>query len=144
MLIRPIQPGERDAVADFAIEGMRSETVPMVVSREKVVAVIEHFVRPNRDFNLLAWDGDTLVAGIAVAVSEMLWFERCEAHIVMFRSLKPGVGRTLMRHALAWCKADMRIQRVLWSLEADADSRTTRYASRFGFNTQTLCVMHKE
>lgn len=144
MHIRSVQSAEVDLVADFAIEGMRSETVPLVVSRDKVAAVIEHFVRPNRDFNLLAWDGDTLVAGIAVAVSEMLWFERCEAHVIMFRSLKPGVGRTLMRHALAWCKADMRIQRVLWSLEADADLRTTRYAGRYGFNTQALCVMHKE
>lgn len=134
---------ETDVVTDFAIEGMRPETTSMVVSRQKVRCVVEHFARSTSDFNLLAWRGNELVAGIAVAVIEMLWFERCEAHIVMFRSKAPGVGRSVLRRAMEWCMADMRIKRVLWSLEADVDARTARFAARYGFNPQTLCVMEK-
>lgn len=143
MIIRPLQSSEVDAVVDFAIEGMRAETVPMTVSRPKVLAVVNHFAQPNNDFNLLAWDGGHLVAGIAIAATEMLFFERCEAHVVMFRSKAPGVGRVLLRHAMAWCAQDMRIRRVLWSLESDADPRTAKLAERFGFQLQSLGVMHK-
>lgn len=131
------------ALADFAIAGLRPERQPMLMSPEKIEATIRHFTGPS-DFSLMAEAGGRIVGAIAVMVTEMLWFERCEAHIVMCRATMAGVGRELLRRAMAWCDDDTRIQRVLWSLEDDAPKATQRLARMVGFNTtQALCVWHK-
>lgn len=131
-------------LASYAIEGLRPERQQMVLSRPKVEATISHFVHSRSDFSLMAEADGQIVGAIAVLVADMLWFERCEAHVVMCRATKPGVGRELIHRAMQWAWADMRIQRVLWSLEDDAPRATARLARMVGFETsQTLCVAHR-
>lgn len=146
-MLRRVTEADVPAVADFAIEGMRAGLYPGVrLSRAKVEAVIRHFAGSASDFNLVAFDDAGRVVGaVAAAVAEMLWFERCEAHVVMCRAVVPGVGRRLLRELRTWVEADMRIRRVLWPMEAGGDPRIPKLAERLGFDQHlALCAFYKE
>lgn len=143
--LRRIEPNDVRQVADFAIYGLRAELYPMHVDRQKVEGMVQTFCQPHPDrFQLAAFDGQRMVAGIAVAVTPMLFFERCEAHIVMFRSVLPGAGVMLLRALRRWVAKDMRIRRVVWPMEFHTDERTLRLARVCGFDSQmALCVHYK-
>jgi hypothetical protein len=141
---RRITPADVDTVASFAIEGMRPHLYPMHLSPEKVRHVIEHFAHSTRDFQLAAFDGDRMVGGIAALVSDMLWFERCEAHVVMLYATRAGVGRELVRRMFEWVHDQPSIRRVLWAVEFDAPVATMRWAERAGFNSfNTVASFYK-
>lgn len=141
---RRIQPADAEQAAAFAIQGMRPDLYPMRLSREKVGATIEHFMRSTSDFHLAAFDGERVVGGIAAAVYESPWFERCDATVVMCRAIVPGVGRRLLAALKAWMDDDMRIRRAFFPLEFDADIRMLRLLARYGFGgSQVVCTYHK-
>ena len=141
---RRIQPDDARQAAAFAIEGARPHLYPMRFSPDKVQATIEHFMRSTSDFHLAAFDGDRIVGGIAAAVYESPWFERCDATVVMCRAVVPGVGRRLLAALRAWIDDDMRVRRAFFPLEFDADPRMQRLLARYGFSgTQTVCAYHK-
>lgn len=146
MDFRRILPGEVERVAEFAIRGLRPFRYPLYLDRDKVRATIDHFAHSTRDFHLAAFDGDELVGGIAVFVSSMPWFERSEAHVLMFFADRPGAGLPLLRAAMRWVDRQMGIRRVLWPLEDDANAeRYARIARRYGFNRrQTVLLAYKE
>jgi hypothetical protein len=142
---RRIQPGDVLQVEAFAIEGMRPALYPMRLSTDKVRATIEHFMRSTSDFHLAAFDGERIVGGIAAAVYESPWFERCDATVVMCRAVVPGVGRRLLAALKAWIADDLRVRRAFFPMEFDAEPRMQRLLARYGFNsTQTVCVYQKE
>jgi hypothetical protein len=145
MEYRRIGPQDMDQVAAFAIDGMRPHLFPTLrLSPLKVQATIEHFMRSTTDFHLGAFDDGRVVGGIAAAVHESPWFERSDATVVMCRAVVPGVGRRLLAALKAWIADDIRIRRVFFPLEFDADVRMQRLLARYGFNsTQTVCVHHK-
>jgi len=141
---RRIQPADVEQVSAFAIEGMRPELYPMRLSRPKVHATIEHFMRSTSDFHLAAFDGDRMVGGIAAVAHESMWFERFDATVVMCRAIVPGVGRRLIAALKAWIDDDIRIRRAMFPLEFDADARMQRLLSRYGFGgSQVVCIYHK-
>jgi RimJ/RimL family protein N-acetyltransferase len=146
VIYRRIDSADIAAVERFAMRGLRSERVPMHLSRERVRAVIEHFARSQTDFHMGAFDGNEMVGGIAVTVVPMLFFERSEAHIVMLFATAPGVGFRLLRAAMTWAQRNPAVRRVLWSLEDDADhDRMERAARRYGFTKRhALVVAYKE
>lgn len=129
----------------FVVAGLRVDKYPLHLDHGKVDAVLRTFCEPHPDrFQLAAFRGDAIVAGIAAAVMPMLWFQRCEAHVVMCRSVYPGAGVRLLHALKAWVDADMRIRRIVWPMEFDADARTLRLASLCGFQHQmTLCASYK-
>lgn len=143
---RRIQQSDVAQVAAFAIEGMRPELFPgLRLSHAKVHATIEHFMRSTSDFHLGAFDGERFVGGLAAVAHESPWFERCDATVVMFRAIVPGVGRRLLAALKEWIDNDIRIRRAFVPLEFDADPRMQRLLARYGFNrTQTVCAHHKE
>jgi hypothetical protein len=140
-----MKPDEYQQVADFAIEGMRCDLYPgLRLQRAKVDHVVQHFGASQSDFHQIAVDGGRVVAALAAAVSDMLFFERSEAHVVMCRSVMPGVGRKLIAALRAWADADMRIRRVQFPQEFHADPRARRMLARYGFTQQvTTCVYNK-
>lgn len=141
---RTITPDDVQQVSDYAITGLRPDLYPMRLSPEKVRATIEHFMRSKSDFHLAAFESGVMVGGIAVAAHESMWFERCDATVVMCRATLPGVGQKLIAALKAWAAEDMRIRRVFFPLEFDADARMARLLSRYGFGvTQTVCVFQK-
>ncbi len=144
--MRRISIDEVDTVAEFAIRGLRPERYPLHVSEARVRAAIRHFATSQTDFHLAAFDGPRMVGGIAVLVSPILWFERTEAHVVMFFCDPPGAGAALLRAAMQWAKRNPAIRRVLWPLEDDADAqRMQRFARRFGFDrSQHVMLAYKE
>lgn len=145
MEYRRITPADVAQVSAFAVEGLRPDLYPMRFSPSKVQATIEHFMRSTGDFHLAAFDGDRLVGGLAAAVYESPWFERCDATVMMCRATAPGVGRRLIAALKAWVEDDMRIRRVFFPMEFDADPRMQRFLSRYGFTqTQVVCAYHKE
>lgn len=132
--LRRLTSEDREAAADFAIVGLRPERVPLLMNRSRVLSVIDGIMSSEQHFHLAAFEDGRIVAGIAVMVTPMLFFERCEAHIVMFFSRKPGAGFRLLREAMRWVRGQPLIRRVLWSLEDDADhERIARIAERHGF-----------
>ena len=144
MEFRRITAADVDRVEAFAIEGMRPALYPMQLSRDKVRSVITHFAHSQRDFQLAAFDGERMVGGIAALVSDLLWFERCEAHVVMLYATQAGVGRELVRRMFEWVRDDPRIRRVLWALEFDAPVSMMRMCTRMGFNSfNTMAGFYK-
>ena len=142
---RRIEHHDARQLTEFAIEGLRPHLYPMRLSPEKVHATIEHFMRSNSDFHLAAFDGDRIVGGIAATVYESPWFERCDATVVMCRAIVPGVGRRLLAALKAWVDDDMRIRRVFFPTEFDADARMQRLLARYGFtSTQVVCAYQKD
>lgn len=146
MEFRRITPSDVEHVINFAMLGMRPERYPLHVSRTRVRAVVEHFVMSQGDFHLAAFDGGRMVGGIAVLVSQMLWFQRAEAHVVMFFAVVPGVGRRLLREAMRWFRDNAGLRRMHWPLEDDAQvERLTRMGRRAGFNRQhSVLLAYKE
>lgn len=144
MEYRRIQPDDVPSVAQFAVEGMRPHLYPMRLSPEKVKAHIEHFMRSTSDFHLAAFDGSRIVGGIAAAVYESPFWERCDATVVMCRAVVPGVGRRLIAALRAWIDDDMRVRRCMFPVEFDADPRMPRLLARYGFSgAQAVCVLQK-
>ena len=143
---RRIAAGDVGQVADYAIEGMKPGLYPLHVDRPKVVAVVKGFIEPSHDrFQLAAFVGDTMVGGIAAVVMPLLFFQRCEAHVVMCRATLPGVGLRLLRTLRRWADADMRIRRVVWPMEFHADPRIAKLAARAGFDNQlTVATYYKQ
>ncbi len=146
VVFRPLQPGEIDAAVKFAVQGLRAYRRPeLLVSHDKIRAVVEHFALQRgrgTDFHLAAFVGEHIVGGIAVAVSESLWFERCDATIVMFRASVPHVGTSLLQAFRTWLARQIHVKRVFWPLEDDAPRAMARYARMHGFRAHQLCVLH--
>jgi hypothetical protein len=140
---RALTPLDIEPVADFAMEGLpRSESLR--ASREKVLAVVAHF-ETGADFHLIALAGGRVVGAVAAVVSEMLFFERCEAVVVMFQARGvPGVGRELLHRLRAWADADMRVRRVVLPEEVGARRGFERLLRGCGFEmTQRVSVFQK-
>lgn len=128
----------------YAIEGLRADLYPLWVSKDKVLHVVQHFIRSPRDFQLAAFQDGRIVGAIGAVVSEMLFFERCEASVLIFRATKPGVGSKLIRSMLEWADADMRIRRIQFPCEFDAPRAMPRYLRMHGFtHQQTLAVRYR-
>lgn len=141
---RRIQPADAEQVAAFAIEGLRPDLYPMRLSREKVNATIEHFMRSTSDFHLAAFDGERFVGGIAAVAHESPFFERCDATVVMCRAMLPGVGRNLVAALKAWADDDIRIRRVMFPMEFDARPGMLRLLRGMGFSrVSAICAMEK-
>jgi GNAT superfamily N-acetyltransferase len=121
-------------LAQFAVVGLQAHRYPLHVSGAKVAAVVELFRRGAPHFGMVAVQDGRIVGAIAALVSEMLFFERCEAHVVMCRAVVPGVGRHLIRAVRDWARDDMRIRRVLFPIEEGADPRIARLLARYGFD----------
>jgi hypothetical protein len=142
---RRIGPGDVDQAAEFAIKGLRPELYPMRLSPAKIDATIQHFMHSTSDFHMAAFDGPRIVGGIAAAVYESAWFERCDATVVMCQAIVPGVGRKLIAMLKAWADDDFRVRRVMFPLEFDADARMQRLLARYGFgSTQVVCTYQKD
>lgn len=138
---------DTQVVADFAIEGMRADLYPgLRPSASKVLGVVNHFRQSERDFHLVAFDGKRVVGAIAALVSEMLFFERSEAIVVMCRSVVPGVGMRMFSALRAWADDQMMVRRVVFPLEFHADPRQSAVLDkRYGFKRSTrTCVFEKE
>ena len=146
MQYRRLVPGDFAAVAQFAIQGLRADLYPMLhLSRPKVDATIRYVCGSATDFHLAAFDDDGEVAGvIAAVVSELEFFERCKATIVMCRASVPGVGRHLIAALKQWADGDMRVRMVQFPLEFDARPGMARLLKRYGFTQQsTVCIAFK-
>ena len=144
MEYRRLKPEDRHAVAEFATVGMQAHRYPLRVSAGKVQATVQHFEKSASDFHLVAFDGPTVVGAIAAVVSELPFFERWEAHVVMCRAVVPGVGRRLIAALRAWADQDFRIKRVQFPQEYHADPRALKLLARYGFSqTMTTAIYYK-
>lgn len=144
---RTLQLADVDAVAAFAADGMPSrDAAGLRFSPAKVRSVVEHFAHTPSDFHLVAFDGGQVVGAIAACVTEMLFFERCEATVVMCQARgTPGVGRELIGRLMAWVASDMRVRRVQFPIEIDARPGFERLLRGFGFQAvHRAALFHKE
>lgn len=143
--IRPFEPADVPAAQAFIVQGMRPHLYPLALAPDRVQWVLQQFAQPHPDrLALIALRGDSVVGGLSALVAPMLWFERCEAHVLMCRAVVPGVGRRLLRALLDWVNADLRIRRVVWPQEFDADPRISLLAARLGFaHRMPMCVYYK-
>lgn len=133
MELRRLRPDDLEQVANYAIEGMRPHLVPLVLSRERVRAVIRHTQSSEQDFHLVAEHDGQIVGAIAALVSPMLWFERWEASVVMCRATHPGAGAQMVRRLMEWARDDPRIKRVVFPIEFDAPRAMARFLRMNGF-----------
>ncbi len=142
---RSITATEVPAVADFAIEGMPPHA-GLRLSRAKVEAVVGHFACTPSDFQLAAFFNGKLVGAIAACVSEMHFFERCEATVMVYQARGPhGVGRELVRRLVDWARGDFRIRRVQFPIDAGARRGYARLVARYGFKqVNSTCILCKE
>jgi GNAT superfamily N-acetyltransferase len=146
MQFRRLQPGDIEQAQDFATQGLRPHLYPSLrLEPGKVRAALEHFASSTTDFHMAAVQGNRIVGGIAALVHENLWFERCDATVVMFRATVVGVGAALLAGLKAWADDTMRVRRVFLPLEFDARPGMQRLVRRYGFNrTQLMCAYQKD
>lgn len=132
---RRITTNDLAKVKAFAIEGMRPCLYPLNVSEDKVEATIKALIDDGTHWQLAAFDDEgRMCGGLGAIVQEMPWFERSEAHVILYRCTRPGVGDTLMHRFMEWVRANMAIRRVFWPLEFDAPLGMLRLARSYGFN----------
>lgn len=132
---RTLQLADVDAVAAFAADGMPSrDAAGLRFSPAKVRSVVEHFAHTPSDFHLVAFDGGEVVGAIAACVTEMLFFERCEATVVMCQARgTPGVGRELIGRLMAWACDDFRVRRIQFPMDVGARRGYRRLLASAGF-----------
>lgn len=141
---RRIGPGDVEQAASFAIQGLRPELYPMRLSSAKIEASLKHFMHSTSDFHMAAFDGPRIVGGIAAAVYESMFFERCDATVVMCRATLPGVGRALVSAMKSWAEDDFRVRRLIFPTEFDARPGMRRLLRGLGFSkVSAVCVMEK-
>lgn len=133
---RALKAEDIDAVAAFAADGMpMRDAAGLRFSMDKVRAIVQHFANTPSDFHLVAFRAGEVVGAIAACVSEMLFFERCEATVVMCQARgEPGVGRELIGRLMDWARSDMRVRRIQFPIELDARPGFERLLRGFGFN----------
>ena len=143
---RTLQAADIDAVASFAAEGMPMAAPGLRPSPVKVRGVVEHFARTPSDFHLVAFEAGRVVGAIAACVTEMLFFERCEATVVMCQARgTPGVGRELIGRLMAWARDDFRVRRVQFPIEIQARPGFERLLRGFGFHAvHKTAIYNKE
>lgn len=119
------------AITDLAVKALTpSQSYPLHLDRAKVQKMVEGFAIDRSHYNMAAFKDEKPVGGIALYVVESPFFERHEGHVVMAFSEEPGTGARLIRLMMDWVKADMRVRRVVWSMnEACGDNSI---AARFG------------
>lgn len=142
---RQITIDEVPAVAAFAIEGMPSHH-GLRLSRAKVEAVVGHFAQSASDFHLVAFSEGRVVGAVAAFVSEMLFFERCEATVAVCQARGPhGIGRTLLEALKRWADSDFRVRRVQFPIDSGARHGYARLIGRYGFKQiNQTCMFIKE
>lgn len=141
---RALLPQDIEPVARFAAAGMPIPAGAGVrLDMHKIRAVVRHFAHSGSDFHLVAFDGQAVVGAIAACVSEMLFFERCEATVVMCQARGlHGVGRELIGRLMAWARSDMRVRRVQFPIEIQARPGFERLLRGFGFNQVHRAAMY--
>ena len=144
---RRITVADLDEAVAFACEGIRPDLYPTLhLDRHRVRGVMAQFIDPHPDrFHLAAFEDGRIVGGVSAVISPMLWFERCEAHLVMLRATVAGAGRALLKALKEWADADLRVRRVIWPMEFHSNPRVMRLAARYGFtNTLSVACYYKE
>ena len=118
--------------------------LPVHIDMGKIRAAVTFFAEHGAEhFQLAAFKGGEPVGAIAAYVCEMPFFERCEAQIFMCYSAERGAGMRLVRALVEWFKADMRLRRIVWAMNANAE-RTSRLARLCGFShSLETCVLYK-
>lgn len=140
--LRRITEQDIPAVVAYATWVLGKIDAPMHVSPRKVQAAVEHFARAETDFNLIAERDGRIVGALAAFVSEMPWYERCEAHIAICHAER-GCGLPMLLALKRWAAGEMRIRRLVWAHNPGADIRFIKLAERLGFTTQSMSVLQK-
>lgn len=133
MELRRLCREDLDRVANYAVEGMRPHLVPLHLSMDRVRAVIRHLEISEQDYHQVAEHDGQIVGAIAAVASPMLFFERWEASVVMLRATMPGAGAALVRGLMQWARDDIRIKRVVLTMEFDAPRSMARFLRMNGF-----------
>ena len=143
--LRSITSADVSAVAGLALEVLReqAEELPVHISAPKVLAAVKFFAEapPGEHFQRAAFTDDGhCVGAMAALVSEMPFFERCEAQVYFCYAKAPGVGVRLIRKMLDWVKREPRIRRVTWLMNRnEVGERMARViARRFKFDPGRL------
>lgn len=136
MEFRRIVDGDMERVSRFVVDGMRSYLYPVHLDHAKITATIQALIDDtDQHWQLAAFENNGgMVGGLGALVVEMPWFERSEAHIIMFRATRVGVGDTLMHRFFEWVRNNIMVRRVFWPLEFDAPLAMLRLARGYGFN----------
>lgn len=143
---RRITAEDVPVVAQFAIDGLPLHD-GLRLSRAKVEAVVSHFANAPSDFHLVAFVAGRVVGAIAACVTEMAFFERCEATVMVCqaRGGPRGVGRELLARLKAWADGEMRIRRIQFPIDAGARPGYARLVGRYGFQqVSQTCIYTKE
>ena len=137
MIYRLATPEDNAELVRFALDALQRQKTPgLLISPSKVEACVRHFTSTEGDFQQVAVQDGRIVAAVAALVTEMPFFERCEAHIYFCWSVVPGAGMRLMRSLMAWFKADFRLRRLVWAMNEGARPMQG-LAARLGFHATT-------
>ena len=138
---RRIRLTDVDELSAFARAAMPDED-EFVVSAEKVVSMVTFFAVHHEHFQLAAFKDGNVVAGVAMLVTEMPFYERGEGSIVFCYATEPGTGYRLLRALVQWVNRDMRVRRVTWSMNRGFDERMRKIARRLGFQSEFPTLMY--
>lgn len=133
-----------EATTAFALEALAlAGDLPLRLSQAKVRSMVINFAISNDHFHMGAFKDGVPVAGLAMYVAEMQFFERCEGHVMLCYSKEPGAGMVLIRHMLRFVNQSMRIMRVQWSMNLGAAKFARTIERRCGFVRHDNLILHK-
>lgn len=131
---RRARPADVASVTRLALRALRKCTT-QVVDEHKVIEMVTFFATHHEHFQCAAFEDEEAVAGVAMYVTEMPFFERGEGTIAFCYSERPQAGVTILRRLMNWVNNDMRVRRVSWGMNEGFDHRIMNLAGRLGFRS---------
>jgi len=134
-MIRQAKPSDIPAIVELGLESLNTEAYDdLVISPERVREVALACVSSSQHFIWVCETDGEITGSVAAVVSDMIFYERKQASVVMFLSKTPGEGIKLIRQFLKWARARPIIKMIEFTLEPTADPRIGKLLTRLGLN----------
>ena len=130
-MIRPAAPQDIPAAVGLSIEALSIDPYQeLVISRERVYAMVKECVCNAKHFSWVSEVDGTIQGGLAALVEPFLMYDRNQAMIVMWYCKAPGDGVRLMREFARWVNGRPLIKQVVYGGERGADPRIATLVRR--------------
>jgi hypothetical protein len=130
---RRAQLKDVDAIVEIAVTSVSNDPLPLKIDREAMASMARECLNPAHFLWVTEEDGK-VVAAVAAHVSPGFWFQKLQASVLLYYSLKPGAGLPLLREFARWVKSRSAIKLAIFELEPGVDPRLVRFLKRLGFN----------
>jgi len=141
-MIRPAKPSDTQAIVDLGLDALsKAGYENLVIDKDKVREVAIECISSSSNFAWVAEEDGKVVAAVSAVVHDMMFYERKQATVVQFYTLKPNAGLPLMREFLKWARGRRAIKVICFTLECRTDPRIGVLLERLGLQSEIPMFM---